>query len=245
MKTITSRANPLIKQIATLHNKKGRREYQQFIAEGIRTCKALIEAGHRPINLFVTASQLRNVQSIASEDQITAVDEHVMEKLSAATTPSGIVGQFPIPASPPSLEGDGLVLAQIADPGNMGTLIRTAAALNVKSIVIIEGVDCWSPKVVQASAGTIGTVKIFNWSFDQLQAKKGNRILHALVVEGGEKLAPLKETWLLMVGSEADGIPREWIAESDHTITLPMPGKAESLNAAVAGSIALYIATQI
>ncbi len=244
MKTISSRTNSLVKQIATLHSKKGRRQHQQFIAEGLRACTTLISAGHQLINLFVTDSRLKEVKSLAPESLITVVDDHVMEKLSSATTPNGILGQFSIPVSPNSFEGNGLVLAQITDPGNMGSLIRTAAALNVKSIVIIEGVDCWGPKVVQASAGTIGMVKIFNWNFDQLQAEKKNRILQTLVVDGGQKPAAIEDEWLLMIGSEAHGIPSEWVEASDQKITLPMPGDTESLNAAVAGSIALYMLTQ-
>ena len=246
MKSITSRTNPAIKHIASLHSKKYRTKHTQFIAEGLRACSALIAHKHQPIGLYATQNNLARAQSIIADEYITLVDEHVMEKISTATTPSGIVGLFTIPQAPkPDQLTQGLVLTQIADPGNMGTLIRTAAALNVASVVIVEGADPWSPKVVQASAGTIGMVTIFQWSWDQLLQYKADKKLCALVVSGGKdpKQIDFKDT-LLVVGSEAHGIPDTWIAACDTKLTLAMPGKAESLNAAVAGSIALYLAVQ-
>ena len=246
MKTVTSRTNPAIKQMAALQHKKYRTQYGEFIAQGIRSCSALIAAGHMPTGLYIVESILPEAQKLVSEKLITLVPDHVMQKISSTTEPSGMVGQFAIPPAPkPENLTQGLVLAQVADPGNMGTLIRTAAALNTKSVVIVEGVDPWSPKVVQASAGTIGMVTIFQWSWDQLLAQKGNKKLRSLIVSGGQP--PSKQAFentLLVVGSEAHGIPLEWINSCESTMTLPMPGNAESLNAAVAGSIALYLATQ-
>ena len=245
MKTITSRTNPEIKHLASLHAKKHRTEHSQFIAEGIRACSTLIKHGHMPYALYVTERNLPAAQAIIENNLIVLVGDHVMEKISTATTPSGIVGLFSIPKSPsPDQLANGLVLARIADPGNTGTLMRTAAALNAKSVVLIEGTDPWSPKVVQASAGTIGMLTIFQWSWEQLIAHKGNKKLCALMVSDGKD--PKEISWhdtLLMVGSEAHGIPQEWVGASDETVTLPMPGGAESLNAAVAGSIALYLAS--
>lgn len=243
MKSITSRTNPEIKHLASLQDKKHRTEHGQFIAEGIRACSTLIQHGRTPIGLYVTEQQLPAAGKLASEREIVLVGDHVMEKISAASTPSGIVGLFSIP-KPPTADQltSGLVLARIADPGNTGTLIRTAAALNTKSIVIIEGADPWSPKVVQASAGTIGMLSIFQWGWEQLIAHKGNNQLCALVVSGGKNPRELKgKHTLLVVGSEAHGIPQGWIDACDETVTLPMPGGTESLNAAVAGSIALYL----
>ncbi len=245
MKTITSRTNQEIKHLASLHAKKHRTEHSQFIAEGIRACSTLIKHGHLPYALYVTERNLPAAQAIIDDSQIVLVGDHVMEKISIATTPSGIVGLFSIPKSPsPDQLTNGLVLARIADPGNTGTLMRTAAALNAKSVVLIEGSDPWSPKVVQASAGTIGMLTIFQWSWEQLIAHKGNKKLYALIVSGGKD--PQKLPWknaLLVIGSEAHGIPQEWVDTSDETVTLPMPGGTESLNAAVAGSIALYLAS--
>lgn len=243
MKTISSRSNDLVKLVASLQQKKQRNALKQFIAEGVRTCSALIESGHTPLHLFVTESYLPSAQKLVADLHIVLVPDHVMEKLSGATTPSGMVGQFANPQAPSAdLLSSGLVLAQISDPGNMGTLIRTAAALNQKSVVVVGGTDPYSPKVVQASAGTIGMVQIFQWEWHELLEYKGRQQLIALLVSGGKKPSDVMSDYaLLVVGSEAHGIPEQWIVDCDATLTLPMPGDAESLNAAVAGSIALYL----
>ncbi len=243
MKTITSRSHDVIKQIASLQQKKQRSTYNQFVAEGLRTCTTLIQSGHQPIQLFITEQHVQAAQKLVSDDKITLVPEHVMEKISSATTPSGIVGQFAIPPAPSAdVLTAGLVLAQVSDPGNMGTLIRTTAALNHKSIVVVEGADPWSPKVVQASAGTIGMVHIFQWSWHELLTNKKAHQLIALAVKGGKKPSEFSmANTLLVVGSEAHGISDQWLADCDTQLTLPMPGSTESLNAAVAGSIALYL----
>lgn len=247
MKHITSRTNPLIKHIALLQQKKYRQEFKQFLAEGERTCATLIHHGLQPLAVIVTERMVSRAEKMTATDVITIVPDHVMEKISTSESPSGIVCQFAIPSQPAAstLSAPGIVLAQITDPGNMGTLIRTAAALNIKSVVIVESTDPWSPKVVQASAGTIGSVSLFSWSWDELLHHKKKYQLGALVVDGGKNPAQISlNNMLCVVGSEAHGIPAAWIAQCDEQLTLPMPGATESLNAAVAGSIVLYLASQ-
>jgi len=243
MKLITSRQNPEIKRVVELHDSTARKEQQLFIAEGVRTCATLIHSGIVPTTFFVTERILDEAYSLISScDTVYQVTEDVMEKLSTAATPSGMLGVFPIPCAPTIEElQHGLVLAQISDPGNMGTLIRTCVALNIPNVVIIEGTDVWSPKVVQASAGTIGYVDIYQLSWNNLVARKKDLSLCALVVSAGTKPSELvNKNCLLIVGSEAYGLPQEWVEQCDQKLTIPMPGKAESLNAAIAASIALY-----
>jgi TrmH family RNA methyltransferase len=246
MKHITSRTNPLIKHLVSLQHKKHRLEHGQFIAEGKRICTTLIQNGVQLEHLFVTDNRLSAAQKFAPTDRIVIVPDHVMEKISVSDAYSGIIGQFHIPAHPnPATLSTGIVLAHITDPGNAGTLIRTTAALNFKSVVIIEGVDPWSPKVVQSSAGTLAMLSIFQMSWQELLAHKKLLSLCALVVEGGKKPSELSlENSLFVIGSEAHGIPAEWVAQCDTKLTLPMPGNTESLNAAIAGSIMLYLAYQ-
>ena len=162
-----------------------------------------------------------------------------MKKLSQASTPSGILGIFEIPEKSEKLTS-GIVLAQISDPGNMGTLIRTAAAMDLKTVVIVEGADPWSFKVVQSTAGNIAMVNVFQWNWDKLLQKKKGFNLIALVVKNG-KILKKEENFLLVVGSEAHGIPKKWINDCNQLVTLDMPGKIESLNASIAGAIAMYL----
>jgi RNA methyltransferase, TrmH family len=244
MKTITSRVNETVKEVCDLHDSKGRKAQHQFIAEGTRACTTLIKSGMKVTQLFVTEDHIELAQKLVDDFFITLVDPTVMNKLSAATTPSGMLGTFAIPS--PLAFADlsaGLVLAQINDPGNMGTLIRTAAAMNIKNIVLVEGADVWSPKVVQASAGAIAQVKIMTTNWESLIKWKKDLRICALVVKGGKAPQELDaKNMLLVVGNEANGIQKEWLRDADDFMTIPMPGKIESLNAAVAGSIALYLA---
>ena len=242
MKSITSLQNDEIKEIVKLHDNRGRQKAQWFIAEGFRTINTLKTAKTELVQLYVTESMLAQAQKIASDNYITLVSDQVLKKISPSVSPSGLLAIFKIPqAASAHLLSHGIVLAQISDPGNMGTLIRTCAAMNVKTVVIVEGADSYSPKVIQASAGTIAHVHIFQWTWHELLEHKGKLKLYALVVQGGKKLetADSKHA-LLVVGNEAQGLPEQWVADCDNTLTIAMPGHTESLNAAVAGSIALY-----
>ncbi len=243
MRKITSRNNPLIKKVAALHQTKERKTEQQFIAEGIRTCSTLIDSGFQPITAFVVDAMFDQAKKFITEEKIILVNTTVMKKISKAITPSGLLALFPIPPVPSLAQlAPGIVLIQINNPGNMGTLIRSAAAMNKKAVVIIEGTDPWHPKVIQASAGTIGFVTIFQLSWQELIQNKGSLQLYALVVSHGRQPSEVSlSNALLVIGSEATGIPQDWLDNCNEKLTLVMPGGIESLNAAVAGSIALYL----
>lgn len=243
MKIIESRQNPEVKGIVALHERKNRIARKLYIAQGLRTCATLLKSGQKLKNFYVTYRMLDHARDLVDEKLITVVTDEVMEKIGTTENPSGMLGVFVLPEQTATHHLDtGIVLARITDPGNMGTLIRSCAAMGHRTVVIVEGADAWSPKVVQASAGTLGMVNIINISWPELLAIKKDKKLCALVVSGGKKPTEVDLTSMLFViGNEAQGIPAEWIAECDTTLTLPMPGNAESLNAAIAGSIALYL----
>ena len=243
MKKITSRQNPEIIAVAKLTKAKERYKQKQFIAEGLRTCSTLIST-QKLLQMYVTELLLAQTQQLVDAQIITVVTDEVMKKISQATTPSGILGVFELPKQPTAKElSPGIVLVRLADPGNMGTLIRTCAAMGKKSVVVIEGVDPWNAKVIQASAGTIGDVNIFQWSWQELIAHKQNFNLIGLVPHGGKTIQEVDaHQALFVIGSEAHGIPSEWQQDCNALISLEMPGEIESLNAGVAGSIALYLA---
>jgi TrmH family RNA methyltransferase len=249
LRTITSNRNDEIKEITKLETVDGREAQGRFIAEGLRVCTTLAQAGCKPVQVYVTSEdRAQELKGIVHRNKITIVSKHVMERISQVTTPSGILGIFPIPKKPSIRKlGPGLVLARIVDPGNLGTLLRTAAAMNKKSVVLISTVDPYGPKVIQASAGCIAHLDIFKLEWEKLVNAKNKRNLKlaGLVVKGGKKPSSIdfKDT-LLVVGNEASGIPEPWLRNCDEQVTLPMPGKTESLNAAIAGAIALYLACQ-
>lgn len=248
MKIITSAENVEIKSIASLATSKGRKEQNRFVAEGVRTIKTLLSSNIELVKIYCLqemASELEEkLGREIKESKICLITSNILNKISLTSTPSGIVAVFEIPVQL-GLErlSRGIILAQIQDPGNMGTLIRVAAAMGVSSVVCIEGCDQWSPKVVQASAGTIGLVDIFDISWQTLVQNKKDLSLCAMIVTGGKEIEEVNfKNTLLVVGNEANGIPREWLNDCQDAITLKMPGKTESLNAAIAGSIAMYIA---
>lgn len=254
MNEITSLHNESIKQVTHLHTSKGRTEYHQFIAEGIRIVSTLLTTDRYPlVRLYYTDAMTGQAYALVQDStRLTRVTPQVLAKMSTQATPSGILGVFEIPIlqhlPEKELAKAGLVLANVSDPGNMGTLMRTCAALGNQSVIVVEGTDPFGPKVVQASAGTLAHLTILRCTWDQLLAQKGEQLLCALIVNGGQSPATIKELYthnknniLLVVGNEARGIPQEWVDQCALTMSLPMPGGVESLNAAVAGSIALYL----
>lgn len=242
MKNITSLHNEEVKSVAALKNSNDRYEQGRFVAEGERVISTFVEAGWKITTLYAIEALADRAEKLAHISSIRIVTPELLKKMSQTVTPSGLLAVFRIPIDPDiNTLSAGLVLAHISDPGNAGTLMRTAAAMNIKTLVVVDGVDAWHPKVIQASAGAIAYLTIFQCTWQELIKYKGNNKLHALIVSGGKEPNNIdKNNALLVVGNEAHGLPAEWIADCDDTITIPMPGKTESLNAAIAGSIALY-----
>ena len=242
MKIITSTDNQEIKALVALQDAKERRMQQKYTAEGLRTCSTIAQY-HTLLHWYVAEDMLTQVQDICPDDNfVTVVNTAVMKKISTAHAPSGVLAVFEIPNQPHKKLESGLVLAGIADPGNMGTILRTCAALDKKTVVIVEGVDPWNPKVIQASAGSIAQLHILQLSWQELIERKGSLKLYGLVASGGNAINAINaHDALLVVGNEAHGLSEAQKTQCDALISLPMPGGTESLNAAVASSIALYV----
>jgi len=225
--------------IKSLHSPKTRKPTGCCIVEGLRTFTTFLHSVHVLKDIYITEKALKDHKLVFQLHHYTVISDSDMEQISAAATPSGILAVFEInPIKAPL--GAGIVCARLQDPGNAGTLIRTCAALNKKTVVFVESVDPWSPKVIQASAGTIAQINVHELSWHGLQQQKGDVPLYALVTQHGQQPTTAHAQGLFVVGNEANGIPADWIKTCDQKITLSMPGNTESLNAAVAGSIALY-----
>lgn len=229
--------NPLIRAIIALHDASGRRAAEAFLVEGRRAIDGLLQAGWTPIHLLVR----EGLEVPAHWPTAVVAGERAIAKASAASTPSGYLAVFPLPKPPPlDAAAGGLVLAGVADPGNLGTLLRTAAAFAIRQVVCAGGADPFGTKAVQSTAGAIAALQLHRCA--DPTPLFGGAPLCALVPRGGSapEACPGGPRWLV-VGGEADGIPAAWMEACTQRLTLPMPGAAvESLNAAVAGAVAMY-----
>lgn len=180
---------------------------------------------------------------------MTRVDGRVMARLSDQPAPPGILAVVRTPdlSATPPVDGSLLVLDGVSDPGNVGTLIRTATALGV-GVVSIGGADPFGPKAVRASAGTCYRARLHRAEalVDVAGAlRAGGRPLLGLAAEGERTLHDVADSlqgtgFVLVVGAEPDGIPAEARRTLDGLVRIPMQGGVESLNVAAAAAIALH-----
>lgn len=233
----------LIKRIQSLKLKKNRYKNKLFVAEGAKLISDLISTNLTVKNLFITSTRLTSAFPAlnAHADKITMIDEKAMKSISFLQTPSEIFLLAEIPKqATPELSSDGLylLLDEIRDPGNMGTIIRFADWFGVKAIICSSGcVDVFNPKVVQSSMGSVVHVPALEMSFDELFDKIPKDAVFAADMQG-ESLyeTSLPSKMYLILGNEGKGI-QSVESEKLKKIHIPGNGKAESLNVAVAGSI--------
>jgi TrmH family RNA methyltransferase len=229
-KKIISLQNPLIKHLVKLRiDARYRKEQGSLLVSGYKLVGELSEIT-APIRVF----------SETPHPLHTLVSEAVMKKITGLTSPEGIAAEFPLP-SPSSLEGKAPLLAldRINDPGNMGTLIRTALALGWAGIYFLPGcVDPFHEKVIRASRGALFRLPWKEGDWEEL--KKSRLTAFAADLEGKplDEIEPRKEI-VLLLSNEAQGLSDEG-ASFGERITIPMRGKIESLNVAVSGAIMMY-----
>lgn len=232
-----------IKQIASLRQQKFRKELGLFVVEGRKMAEELLRSDFNVDQLFATQAFIdANGTTFA---QAKPVSEIQMAQMSALDTPPGVLAVVRIPKTRPLSNTTRLILALdgIANPGNMGTLIRTAEWFGLHDIVCSpDCVEIWNPKVIQATMGSIFRVHVVETdlpSFLNEQKALGKAIFGALLE--GENLFETRKNpkGVIVIGSESHGIRPEVLPWITHPVTIPrMDGSAtESLNAAVAGAI--------
>lgn len=241
MNYISSNSNEQVKHIINLQNRSYRYEHRQFFVEGTRACTQLLQK-YQPVAIYMTEKYYKKYNFDQYQQVIIGVAEHVMNKICTTKNPSGICAIFSMPETLSLPEsGPGLVLVQVSDPGNLGTLIRTAAAMNINTIILIEGVDPYNSKVIQSTAGCFTAVQIYQTTWQELINQRKLELC-ALVVQKGKQPDELNlRNKFLVIGNEAHGLSLEQIEDCKEKMTIPMPGHAESLNAAIAGAIGLYV----
>ncbi len=239
----------------SLRTVKGRREHRQFSFEGETLLGDARKAGFPIEELYVTEHAYDGSQSVreldASGVPTFVVDDAAAARISDVATPSGIVAVAPIRlARAEDLLRAGsplLVLADLNDPANAGTLLRSADAFGCPGVIFGElGVDPYHPKVVRGSMGAVFRVALANGSPAELARTVSETGIHVLGLDaGGTSLAG--ERWghpiALVVGNERHGLGG-WKSVCERTLAIPIRASTESLSAGVAGSIALYEASR-
>ncbi|MCR4402842.1 MAG: RNA methyltransferase [Firmicutes bacterium] len=256
---ITSRRNPRVQEIRKLGRREHRAATRRFLLEGARSIEEAVDAGARMHEALVTPHLLRVetgrtlVERLeAAGTQVIEVTEEVLAAVSDTETPQGIVAVAEIPGGTVNLSGNPLVLVVdgVKDPGNLGTLIRTAAALGVAGVITTRGtVDAYNPKCVRATMGSLFRIPIEERT-DSLEAVSVLRTHGLSVVAGDVRSGTPCYEWdftgpsAVLVGGEAFGPSESALETCDGRVRIPMPGGVESLNVAVAGAILMYEAVR-
>ncbi len=229
-----------IKLLNSLRKKKYRLQHEMFLAEGIKVVEELIESEFKLNKLFCTSDYLNR----SSIENIQIITDDELKKISGFLSPNQIVGIFEIPKiEPVKTQGLSLVLDDINDPGNLGTIIRLCDWFDVDQLVCSTNtVDCFNPKVVQSSMGSLSRVSIVYTDL-KVFLKNENRTVYGTLLRGDNVYqTKLKEDAILILGNESNGISREVQGLITKKITIPQFGEkqeTESLNVATAAAILL------
>ena len=231
-----------IKQIASLRQQKFRKELGLFVVEGRKMTEELLHSSFETVGLYATEAFLIDYPAFSEAE---VVSEMQMEQMSGQDTPPGILAVVKIPQQCEIKTSSRLILALdgIANPGNMGTLIRTAEWFGIHDVLCSNDcVELWNPKTVQATMGSLFRMKVWKTDLAEYlqQAKAEDKAIYGALLEG-ENLFQMqaKPEGILVIGSESHGIRAEVLPFITHPVTIPRAGGSptESLNAAVAGAI--------
>jgi TrmH family RNA methyltransferase len=252
---ITSTQNPKIKHIrALLTSRQDRQQEKLFVVEGVRLAEEAAKAEVRPAEVLFSSDLSPRGRELVNTFSTTGivvdeVDPHILHSLSDTDTPQGILVVLPQPVTHLPEDWDLLlVLDQIRDPGNLGTMLRSAGAAGVQGVILTPGsVDVFSPKVVRAGMGAHFRLPLLTLDWPEITTvckQKRSQPATILIADstGGSPCwqMDLRHPLALVIGSEAEGPQPAAFTAADSLLHIPMPGKAESLNAAVAAAILLY-----
>ena len=244
---IRSRQNPIYKQVRLLLRRDMRHREQAFLVEGPRFVADAERFGATPRLLVLSESHAASVGAAPVPDYpIRIFDDVLFASLSDTATSQGMIGVFPFPRPAPRPASAPLVLvaAGIQDPGNLGTLIRSAAAAGATKVITLPGtVDPWSTKTVRAAAAAHFAIPIESRSIESMRTALPPEI--TVVGTAADAVTSYDQHDLtlplaVIIGAEGQGISESIRALVDEFISIPLMNEIESLNAAVAGSIILF-----
>ncbi|MEZ5996057.1 MAG: RNA methyltransferase [Hyphomonadaceae bacterium] len=250
---ITSAQNPQIKLLKSLHLKKARSETSLFLAEGARSALEAASLGvwpeilafapiarERPqVRAFLEQAEARRVRTIETS-------ESVLAQISKRDNPQTVIGAYRQRLSPlGELRGAAIVaLEGVRDPGNLGTILRTADSTGAGGVVLVgECCDPFSVEAVRASMGSLFAMPLARGSFEDLlhfKRERGATMIGASLNGAPFAEAPAPAKAIVLMGNEQSGLPADMEAACDQLVKLPMRGRADSLNLAVATAVMLY-----
>jgi len=264
---LTSSQNPVVKEIRSLRNKSGRNERGLYFIEGARFVS-------EALNEYGAAAVIRDIKYVAVSDsfvgsggyesivkpcldrgiKVYSLTDSLFESVSDTMNPQGVLAVLGMKKESLKVAAlrDGIlvILDGIRDPGNMGTIIRTADAAGCAGIIVTDGcVDLYNPKVLRSTMGSVFHLPVLHCRSTaeavDICRRKGFLIC-ASHMEGSVSIydADLSGNVAVVIGSEAEGVCDEVLRNSDMLIRIPMTGRAESLNAAVAAAIIIYEAVR-
>ncbi|CAN5212150.1 RNA methyltransferase [soil metagenome] len=233
-----------IKYIQSLQRNKYRIQYQQYLAEGAKIVPELIQSGAKIMQLYALPEWIGANSDLMKQHYVSAepITPEELEKISALSTPNQVLAVVAMPHSEtiPSPEGISIALDAIRDPGNLGTIIRTADWFGIKRVYCsLDCVDIYNPKTVQSTMGSIVRVEVIYTDLEALLKAHTHIPVFAADMDG-ESLytTALPAEGILLVGSESHGVSPTLLPYT-RPITIPRFGGAESLNAAMATGIIL------
>lgn len=251
---IISDNNPKIQLVRSLINQsKERKHASLFVVEGLRLVEEAVASECKIQSIFYSSNLSDRGIGLIEECkqkniQVEEIAVHLMEKITETKTPQGILGIIQLPdLRIPEILDFALICDAIRDPGNLGTMIRTAAAAGVQAVLLAPGTtDAFAPKVIRSGMGAHFHIPILQLDWNEIEQVCHNRPF-PLNIFGA--MANAEENYwqinlclpsAIIVGGEADGMGKDALRITDKFVSIPMPGRSESLNAAIAASILLF-----
>lgn len=253
MEKIQGKDNSLIKYVKKLKDKKYRVKESAFIVEGFRFVDEALKSGFKIPYLFVSQGAANNdsylnlLNIITDETKAYMVTDAIIKEISDTETPQGIVAVVKMGEYSFETKKNGfyVLVDKIQDPGNMGTIIRTSHAAGALGVIYTKGtVDVYNEKTLRSTMGSIFHIPLIEDNdlsiLKELKLKGFKLIVSSLETSKNFFEEDLTCNLIVCIGNEGNGVSHEVYSLSDEKVKIPMPGKAESLNASVAAGIMIY-----
>jgi TrmH family RNA methyltransferase len=257
VRQVTAFSNPTVKLLRSLRDKKARRAEGLFLAEGLRILIEALDSGRLPEIVAFSAEGARHplaaeiiaATEAAGGDAVETTPD-ILSKMSGKDNPQMLVGAYRQPdTSLQSIERDAgplwIVAQALRDPGNIGTILRTGDAVGSGGLILVDDcADAYSVEAVRASMGAIFTQQVATarWAefLSWLRAGQGQLIGTSLKATEDYLEAGYRQPCFLLIGNEQQGLPADYEAECDLLVKIPMAGRADSLNAAMAAAVMAF-----